>query len=160
MKKIASCERPIDIITFRQFYEQKHLEMAMLFDQQEAAKQPPPPSYPEFSSLIDFLNKENYPTSFGCNFKFLINIWANNIPPHSHRWHPQSTWEWVENQPGICWPGVVVALIFKLMDRGLASKIARKYKIKPSCMGKVQMTVSHFLIKLFKTNIGTAEQKY
>jgi len=149
MKKITSCERPINIITFRQFYEQKHLEMAMLFDQQEAAKQPPPPSYPEFSSLIDFLNKENYPTSFGCNFKFLINIWANNIPPHSHRWHPQSTWEWVENQPGICWPGVVVALIFKLMDSGLASKIARKYKIKPSCMGKVQMTVSHFLIKLF-----------
>jgi hypothetical protein len=112
--------------------------MAHLFDQREAATQPQPPPDPEFSSLIDFLNNNNYITYFGCNFKLLINIWANNIPPNSHRWHPQSTWEWVENQPGICWPGVVVALIFHLMDSGLARQICRKYQIKPSCMGKVK----------------------
>ena len=142
---------------FRQFYAQKHLEMAESFDQREAATQPQPPPNPEFSSLINFLNKEGYITYFGCNFKLLINIWANNIPPHSQRWHPQSTWEWVENQPGICWPGVVVALVFHLMDRGLAGKVARKYQIKPSCAGKVEMTVSHFSSNYI--NLKTAVQK-
>jgi len=122
---------------FRHFYAQKHLEMAMLFDQNEATAKPQPPPYPEFSSLIDFLNKENYITYFGCNFKLLINILSNNIPPNSHRWHPQSTWEWVENQPGICWPGVVVALVFHLIDSGLARQFCRKYQIKP-CVGKVK----------------------
>jgi hypothetical protein len=150
--------RQTNIITFRQFYKQKYLEMAEIFDrqqsvtpQQQSVTPPPPPPpppnptpYPEFSSLIDFLNKENYPTYFGCNFKLLINVLSNNIPPNSHRWHPQNTWEWVENQPGICWPGVVVALIFHLIDRGLAWQFCRKYKIKPSCVGKVKMTVSHF----------------
>ena len=65
--------RQTNIITFRQFYKQKYLEMAEIFDrqqavtpQQQAVTPPPNPMpYPEFSSLTDFLNKENYPTYFG-----------------------------------------------------------------------------------------------
>jgi len=51
-----------------------------------------PPSNPELSSLIDYLNKYNYSSIYGpaSNFIFLWNVCTNQIPPHSSFWHPQS----------------------------------------------------------------------
>jgi len=84
-----------------------------------------PPSNPELSSLIDYLNKYNYSSIYGpaSNFIFLWNVCTNQIPPHSSFWHPQS-----------------FALLARLLDSGLAKRLARKYKVNPSAWGYVKMT--------------------
>jgi hypothetical protein len=108
------------------------------------------PSNPELSSLIDYLNENNYSTiySSSSNFKFLWNIWTNNIPPHSSYWHPQSYAQWLEAQPGNATFGVLFALLVKLLDSGLAKRLAKKYKVNPSAWGKVKMTQ----VSLFSLN--------
>jgi hypothetical protein len=106
------------------------------------------PSNPELSSLIDYLNENNYSTiySSSSNFKFLWNIWTNNIPPHSSYWHPQTYAQWLEAQPGNSTFGVLFALLLKLVDSGLAKRLAKKYKVNPSAWGYVKMTQFHFFL--------------
>ena len=101
-----------------------------------------PPSNPELSSLIDYLNKYNYSSIYGpaSNFIFLWNVCTNQIPPHSSFWHPQSLKEWIDAQPGNATFGVLFALLARLLDSGLAKRLARKYKVNPSAWGYVKMT--------------------
>ena len=104
----------------------------------------PPPSNldPELSSLIDYLNKWNYTSIYGpaSNFIFLWNVCTNQIPPHSRYWHPQNLKEWIDAQPGHSTFGVIFALFVRLLDSGLAKRLARKYKVNPSAWGYVKMT--------------------
>jgi len=104
----------------------------------------PPPSNldPELSSLIDYLNKWNYTSIYGpaSNFIFLWNVCTNQIPPHSRYWHPQNLKEWIDAQPSHSTFGVLFALLFRLLDSGLAKRLARKYKVNPSAWGYVKMT--------------------
>jgi hypothetical protein len=104
----------------------------------------PPPSDldPELSSLIDYLNKWNYSSIYGpaSNFIFLWNVCTNQIPPHSRYWHPQNLKEWIDAQPGNATFGVIFALFARLLDSGLAKRLARKYKVNPSAWGYVKMT--------------------
>jgi hypothetical protein len=106
------------------------------------------PSNPKLSSLIDYLNEHNYSMIYGSssNFIFLWNIWNNNIPPHSSYWHPQTYAQWLEAQPGNSTFGVLFALLIKLLDSGLAKRLAKKYKVNPSWLGKVKMTQFHFFL--------------
>ena len=104
----------------------------------------PPPSDldPELSSLIEYLNKWNYSSIYGpaSNFIFLWNVCTNQIPPHSRYWHPQNLKEWIDAQPGNATFGVIFALFARLLDSGLAKRLARKYKVNPSAWGYVKMT--------------------
>jgi len=140
----------------RIFYDRKYEEMRLLYEhvlkQKEneaatAAAAPPcqcQPSNldPELSSLIDSLNKYNYLSIYGpaSNFIFLWNVCTNQSPPHSRYWHPQNLKEWIDAQPGNSTFGVLLALFSRLLDSGLAKKLARKYKVNPSAWGYVKMT--------------------
>jgi hypothetical protein len=109
---------------------------------QQRQEKCPPAIHPELSSLIDYLNENNLSTIYGpaTNFKFLWNILSSKIPPHSTFWHPQSFTEWCEAQPGNSLFGVLLALLGRLIDSGLAKRISRKYKVNPSKWGNVKMT--------------------
>jgi hypothetical protein len=91
------------------------------------------PSNPELSSLIDYLNENNYSTiySSSSNFKFLWNIWTNNIPPHSSYWHPQSYAQWLEAQPGNATFGVS-----KIVGQWVGKKIGKKIQSQSVGLGK------------------------
>jgi len=119
--------------------------MHYLYEQmllQQKKEECPPAIHPELSSLIDYLNKWNYTTIYGpaSNLIFLWNIISNQIPPHSSLWHPQSFTEWCNAQPGNALFGVLLALLGRLLDSGLAKKLAAKYKVNPSRWGYVKMT--------------------
>jgi hypothetical protein len=135
-------------------------EMHVLYEQmllQQRQEKCPPAIHPELSSLIDYLNENNLSTIYGpaANFKFLWNILSSKIPPHSTFWHPQSFTEWCEAQPGNSLFGVLLALLGRLIDSGLAKRISRKYKVNPSKWGNVKMTqVSLF----FSVTLNTLSQ--
>ena len=137
----------------RKFYDAKMKEMHVLYEQmllQQRREECPPAIHPELSSLIDYLNENNLSTIYGpaTNFKFLWNILSSKIPPHSTFWHPQSFTEWCEAQPGNSLFGVLLALLGRLIDSGLAKRISRKYKVNPSKWGNVKMTQ----VSLFSLN--------
>ncbi len=138
----------------RKFYDAKMKEMHVLYEQmllQQRQEKCPPAIHPELSSLIDYLNENNLSTIYGpaANFKFLWNILSSNIPPHSTFWHPQSFTEWCEAQPGNSLFGVLLALLGRLIDSGLAKRISRKYKVNPSKWGNVWLKFHFFLKTLY-----------
>jgi hypothetical protein len=48
--------------------------------------------------------------------------------------------EWIDAQPGNATFRVLFALLARLLDSGLAKRVARKYKVNPSAWGYVKMT--------------------
>ncbi len=123
-----------------------HFVYEQMLLQQRKKEECPPATHPELSSLIDYLNKWNYTTLYGpaSNLIFLWNIISNQIPPHSTLWHPQNLTEWCNAQPGNALFGVLLALLGRLLDSGLAKKLAAKYKVNPSRWGYVKMTQFYF----------------
>jgi hypothetical protein len=94
---------------------------------------------PEASSLQIYLKSENATTIWGSNFRFFFNIAWAGVPLYSAMWHPQNLAEWLVNQPGIAYLGVIVGLLFQLCDKKFASWLAEKFKIKPNRLGKVSI---------------------
>jgi hypothetical protein len=92
---------------------------------------------PKSASLAIYLESENASSIWGSNFRFFFNIVWFGVPLHSDWWHPQTFVEWLINQPGITYIGVIAGLLFQLGDKGFAGWLAKKYKIKPKKLGKV-----------------------
>jgi hypothetical protein len=141
--------------------QKKENETAAAAGATAAAATAPPcqcePSNPKLSSLIDYLNKYNYSSIYGptSNFIFLWNVCTNQIPPQSSYWHPQSLKEWIDAQPGNATFRVIFALLARLLDSGLAKRVAHKYKVNPSAWGYVKMTQdSLFSPSVYKVTRG------
>jgi hypothetical protein len=135
----------------------RYLFETILWEREEEKAATPPvaatqPVDPELSSLIEYLNKYNYSSIYGpaSNFIFFWNVCTNQIPPHSSLWHPQSVKEWFDAQPGNSTFGVLFALLIRLLDSGLAKKVARRFKVNPSAWGYVKMTQIHFFLFCLK----------
>ena len=97
---------------------------------------------PEIASAVEYLTQNNKTTlySSGMHMWFLLNIWQDRVPAHSHLWHPQTTKDVFTAQSFLYFIYVVFSLLGRVIDGFITKIFARKYQLHLTRWSKVKMT--------------------